>query len=65
MRFDCILTIAKILDKEEVPHESTCTSGHIADPVAAMACLANPAAWTGQTGSGATLRRVAKLDCVP
>ncbi|WP_337180993.1 hypothetical protein [Shinella sp.] len=48
-----------------MPHESTCTSGHIADPVAAMACLANPAAWTGQTGSGATLRRVAKLDCVP
>ncbi|MBN9053404.1 hypothetical protein JQ506_16450 [Shinella sp. PSBB067] len=45
--------------------ESACTSGRITDPVAAMACLANPAVWTGQTGSGATLLRVTKLGCVP
>lgn len=45
--------------------ENVCTSGRVTDPMAAMACLANPAVWTGQTGSKATLLSVTKLGCVP
>ncbi len=45
--------------------DATCTSGQVSDPMLAIACLGNPALWTGQTGSGVTLLRVSKLGCEP
>jgi hypothetical protein len=45
--------------------DAACASGQVSDPVQALACLTNPAVWTGQTGSGATLLRVSKLGCAP
>lgn len=45
--------------------DRACTSGEISDPVAALACLTNPAVWTGETGSGVSLLGITKLGCVP
>lgn len=51
--------------REVAAMEEACTSGRITDPLLAMACLTNPAVWTGQTGSAVTLLAVTKLGCVP
>jgi hypothetical protein len=56
---------ARKVNAQMAAMDDACTSGGIRDPVAAMACLSNPAVWTGQKGSGVTLLRVTKIGCEP
>lgn len=44
--------------------EEICLSGSFTDPVSALACLSQPAVWSGQTGQfGVVLLGVEKLGC--